>query len=61
MEMNFKEFKYLTRTCCDKKYQPLTIDVTKDKYTGRYRLGLSSLIVPDSSPFKINKGVFTQK
>ena len=34
-----------------KKNQPLTIDMTKDKYTGRLRLGLKSIFVPDSSPF----------
>ena len=45
------EFKYLSNTCLDKKYQPLTIDMTKDKYTGRYRLGLNSILMPDSSPF----------
>ena len=52
MDMTLDEFKYLTSTCSDKQYQPLTIDMTKDKYTGRYRLGLSSLFVPNSSPFQ---------
>ena len=51
MDMTVKEFKDLTSTCWDEKYQPLTIDMTKDKYTGRYRLGLNSMFVPDSSPF----------
>ena len=32
MKMTPNEFKYLTRTCWNKKYQPLTIDTTKDKY-----------------------------
>ena len=31
------EFIILTSNCCNKNYQPLTIDMTKDKYTGRYR------------------------
>ena len=44
----------LTSTCWDKKYQPLTIDMTKDKYTGRYGLGLNSLFVPNSSTSFIN-------
>ena len=35
------------------KNQPLTIDKTKDKFTGRYRLGINSLFVPNSSLFKI--------
>ena len=51
LDMTPNEFKYLTSTCWDEKYQPLTIDMTKGKYTGRYRLGLNSLFVPDSSPF----------
>ena len=51
MDMNLNEFKHLTSTCWNEQYTPLTIDMTKDKYTGRYRLGLSSIFVPDSSPF----------
>ena len=31
MDMTLDEFKYLPSTCWDKKYQPLTIDMTKDK------------------------------
>ena len=49
IDMTFNEFKYLTSTCWDKKYQPLTIDMTKDKYTGQFRLGFNSLFVPDTS------------
>ena len=55
LHMTLNEFKYLTSSCEDKKYQPLTIDMTKDKFTGRYHLGLNSLYIPDS--FKINKCV----
>ena len=51
MDMTLAEFKYLTSICWNKSYQPLTIDMTKDKYTGRYRLGLNSIFVPDTSPF----------
>ena len=51
MDMTLNEFKYLTSTCWNQKYQPLTIDMTKDKYQGRYRLGLNSILIPDSSPF----------
>ena len=51
MDMTLSEFKLLTSTCWNQKYIPLTIDMTKDKYTGRYRLGLNSIFVPDSSPF----------
>ena len=51
MDITLDEFKYLTSTCWNEKYQPLTIDMTKDKHTGRYRLGLNSIFVPNSSPF----------
>ena len=51
MDMTVDEFKYLTSTCWNEKYQPLTIDMTKDKFCGRYRLELNSIFVPDSSPF----------
>ena len=50
-DMILNEYKLLTSTCWKDKYQPLTIDMTKDKYTGRYRLNLNSIFIPDSSPF----------
>ena len=52
MDMALNEFKFLTSTCWNEKCQPPTIDMTKDKYTGRYRLGLYSTFVPNSSPFR---------
>ena len=52
MDMTLDEFKYLTSTCWNEKYQPLTIDMAKDKFCGRYRLGLNSIFVSDSSPFQ---------
>ena len=51
MDMLLNEFILLTSTCWIEKYQPLAIDMTKDKFFGRYRLGLNSLFVPDSSSF----------
>ena len=51
MDMSLSEFKLLTSTSWNEKYQPPTIDMTKDKYCGWYRLGLNSIFVPDSSPF----------
>ena len=51
MDMALSEFKLLTSTCWNEKYQPVTIDMTKDKYTGRYRLGLNNIFVPDTTPF----------
>ena len=50
MDVTLNEFKLLTSTCWIEKKQPLTIDMTRDKYTGRYRSGLNSIFVPDSSP-----------
>ena len=52
MDMTLDKFKYLTSTCWNEKYQPLTIDKTNDKFCGRYRLGLNSIFVPDSSLFQ---------
>ena len=51
MDMTLDELKYLTSTCWNEIYQPLTIDMTKNAYNGRYRLGLKSIFIPDSSPF----------
>ena len=51
MDMTLDEFKLLTSICWNKNYQPLTIDMTKDCYQGRYRLGLNNTFVPDTSPF----------
>ena len=51
LDVNNDDFKLLTSTSWSEKYQPLTVDMTKDKYTGRNRLGLNSIFVPDSSPF----------
>ena len=51
MDMTLNEFKYLTSVFWNEKYQPLTIDMTKDKFCGRYRLGLNLMFIPDSSPF----------
>ena len=51
MDMTLNEFKNFTKICWNEKYQPLTIDMTKDKICGRYRLGLNSIFVPNSSPF----------
>ena len=51
IDMTLHEFKVLTATCWNEKNQPLSIDMTKDKYTRRYRLGLNSIFVPNNSPF----------
>ena len=41
--------KQITSSCWYERYQTLTIDMTKNKYAGRYRLGLNSLFVPDTT------------
>ena len=46
MDMTLDECKYLTSTCWNEKYQPLTNEMTKDKNTCQYRLGLNSIFVP---------------
>ena len=51
MDMTLNEFKLLTSTCWNENHQPLSIDKTKDKYTGCYRLGLNSLFIPHTNPF----------
>ena len=51
MDMALNEYKYLTSACWDRIYQSLTIDMTKDKNTRRYGLGLKSILVPGSSLF----------
>ena len=52
MDMTLDEFKYLTSTCWNVDYRPITTDMTRcNKNTGRFRLGLYSIFVPDSSPF----------
>ena len=51
--MTLNKFKFLTSTSWNEKYQSLTIDMTKEKYTGRYQIGLNSLFVTDGSPFQM--------
>ena len=51
MDMTLSELKLLTSTCWNEEYQSFTIDMTKDNNTGRHRLGLNSIFVPDTTPF----------
>ena len=48
--MTLDELKYLSSLCWNGKYQPLTIDLTKDKKTGRHRLGLKNFFDSHSPP-----------
>ena len=52
MDMTLDDFGYLTSTCSNEKYQPLRIDMTKGKYTGRHRLGSNSLFLQIFHHFK---------
>ena len=51
VDLTLNEVKLLISTCWNEKYQLLTIDMTKDKFCGRYRLGLNSIFVPNTSLF----------
>ena len=51
VDMTFNEFNLLTSTCWNEKYHPFRIDMTNNKLTGRYRLGLNTKFVPDRFPF----------
>ena len=51
MDTTIDEFELLTSLCWNEKCQPLTIDMTKDKYKGRYGLRLNSKFVLNTSPF----------
>ena len=53
--MTLNEIKSLKCTCWNERCQPLTIDTTKDNYTGRYCSRLDSLHVPLTYPFEIKK------
>ena len=51
MDMTLNEFKLLTSTCWNEKYQPLVIVTSNEKYTGLYRFELNSIFFPDANPF----------
>ena len=51
LDMTSNELKLSTSICWNGKNQPLTINKTEEKHTGRYRLGLNSIFVPITSPF----------
>ena len=51
MDLTKGEFKHLTSICWNKKFQPLTIDMRKDCFQCRYRLGLNSKFIPNTFPF----------
>ena len=59
--MTLNEFIFITSTCWSEKYQHLTIDMTKDNFTVRYRLGINSIFIPIVLLFKICKLTEQQK
>ena len=50
-DMTLNQFKLLTSICWIQNYTPITIDMTRDNFTGRYRSGVNSIFVPDTIPF----------
>ena len=50
-DMNIKEFKRLCSLAWSKKYGYLIIDLTKDRNEGKYRIGISKVFIPATSPF----------
>ena len=46
MDMTLIDLSLLTCTCWNEKQQPLTIDMFKEIYTSRYRIGLFGIVVP---------------
>ena len=50
MDMTLNENNLLNSNCWNKKYQPLTNDMTEDKKSGYFCLELNSLFVPDTNP-----------
>ena len=50
MDITLKRCKLFTFTPWNEQYQPHIFDMKKDQCTGRYRVGLNVLLVPDSNP-----------
>ena len=57
MDMTLNEFERRTSTSWNEKYQRLTVDMTKNKYMGSYRLGSHSLLFQLSLLFKLVQNV----
>ena len=51
MNMTLSEFIFLTFVCWNESYQSLTIDMTRDKNTVHFRLGIKYIVVPDANLF----------
>ena len=51
MDMTIDEFKILCSICWQNKYQPLTIDMSKDISEEKYRKNLGGIYDPISDPF----------
>ena len=51
MDMTLNEYILSNSACWNEKYQTLFFVVTKEKFTGRHRLKLNCLFVPNTNPF----------
>ena len=51
MDMRIKEIKLLSSNCWQTKYQPLTTDMSKEIYEGRYRKNLNNSFIPETNLF----------
>ena len=49
-DMQIKEFKTLCQIAWSEDYGYLFIDLTKDKYFGKYRVGLNQYFIPETDP-----------
>ena len=58
MDRTINEFILLTSFCWNRKFQPLTIQMTKVICTGRYRLRFNGFFNPNGFRFQIIKRVF---
>ena len=54
-DMTLNKFKFPSSSCWNGNYQPLTIDMTKDKCSARYRLVGNSLFVHKALFLVLNK------
>ena len=49
-DMKIKEFKTLCQLAWKEPFGDLIIDLTKDKYLGKYRVGLNQYYLPETDP-----------
>ena len=47
-DISLEEFKSFCRKCWEQKHDFVTIDLSSEKYKGRYRKNLNMFYIPDS-------------